>query len=339
MVSRLALDGAGRMAAPRQTPYHHGMRIRSLAAVLGLACAGSSMGGPAKPSVVADDPGAFAKVIALDAKLEKVRGGFGFLEGTVWMPDGYLLFSDEGEGRSQIFKWSEKEGVTEFRHPSNMTNGNAVDRQGRLISCEQDIRAVTRTEADGSRTTLVDRCDGKRFNSPNDVVVKSDGTIWFSDPAYGLPKGEQKEYAGNHVFRFDPATKRVTAVVTDMAWPNGLAFGPDEKTLYVSDTGRDRFIRAFDVRADGTLGAGRVVCRTDKGAPDGFRIDGDGRIWTSAGDGVHVFTPDGKRIGKILVPESPANLCFGGADGRTLFIAARTGLYRIRVNVTAAHER
>ena len=310
------------------------MNRHAFGTVIAVLCVARSAA--ADGPVRADDPAEFAKLVAPDAKLEKVRGDFGFLEGTVWMPGGYLLFSDEGPGRNTIFKWAQQGGVTVFRRPSNTTNGNAVDRQGRLVSCEQDIRAVTRTEADGSRVTLAERYQGKRFNSPNDVVVKSDGTVWFSDPPYGLPKGQARELPGNDVFRFDPRAKTVTAVVTDMRWPNGLAFSPDEKRLYVSDTGRDRFIRAYDVHPDGTVGDGRVLCRTDKGVPDGFRVDAGGRIWSSAGDGVHVFTPDGKRIGKILVPETPANLCFGGADGRTLFIAARTGLYRIGVNVTTA---
>ena len=285
----------------------------------------------------ADDAVAMAKLVPPDAKVEKLRGGFGFLEGTCWMPAGHLLFSDEGPGRDTIFKWTEADGVTPFRHPCNTTNGNTVDRDGRLISCEQDLRAVVRTEADGTRVTLVDHYDGHRLNSPNDVVVKSDGTVWFTDPPYGLPKGQQKEQAGNYVFRFDPATKAVTAVVTDMHMPNGIAFSPDESVLYVSDTAGDaRHIKAFDVRPDGTVASGRVLCKTDHGAPDGFRLDSDGRIWTSAGDGVQVFTPDGKLVGRIAVPESPANVCFGGADGHTLFIAARTGLYRLATTVMAA---
>ena len=307
-------------------------------AVVSLACLAGRVTRAEGPFVT-DDPAAFAKLVAADARPVKVRGGFGFLEGTCWMPQGYLLFSDEGPGRSTIFRWSDRDGVTVFRHPSNTTNGNAVDRQGRLVSCEQDVRAVTRTEADGTRTTLCDRYRGKRFNSPNDVVVRSDGTVWFSDPPYGLPKGQTQELPGAYVFRFDPATGSVTAVVTDMRMPNGLAFSPDERRLYVSDTGPDRFIRAYDVNGDGTVGRGRVACRIDVGVPDGFRVDADGRIWSTAGDGIQVFTPDGKRVGKVRFPETPANLCFGGADGRTLFVADRSALYRMPVRVTAPHGR
>ena len=285
---------------------------------------------------IADGPTPrMADLLAPGAKVEKIQGGFGFLEGTVWVGD-HLIFSDEGDGRDTLFRYDDRGGVSVFRHPCRSTNGNTLDRQGRLLSCEQDARAVVRAEADGTLTTLVDRYDGHRFNSPNDVVVKSDDSVWFTDPSYGLPKGQPRELPGCYVFRFDPATKAVTAVVTDMRMPNGLAFSPDEKTLYVSDTDRARHIRAFDVHADGTLGPGRELCKLDKGAPDGFRVDADGRIWTSAGDGVQVFAPDGKLIGKVPVPESPANVCFGGPAGHTLFIAARTGLYRVETTVTGA---
>ncbi len=288
------------------------------------------------PTARADDPAEFAKLVAPAARVEKVRGGFGFLEGTVWTPAG-LVFSDEGPGRSDLLRWTAAGGVTVFRHPSNTSNGNTLDRQGRLVTCEQDLRAVTRTDADGHVVTLVDRYQGKRFNSPNDVVVKSDGTVWFTDPPYGLPAGQRRELDGNWVFRFDPATGGVTAAVTDMHMPNGIAFSPDESRLYVSDTNDEmRHIRVYDVHADGTAGAGRVLCRTDKGVPDGFRVDRDGRIWSSAGDGVQVFAADGRTVGKIAVPETPANVCFGGPDGHTLFIAARTGLYRIPVLVSGA---
>ena len=166
--------------------------------------------------------------------------------------------------------------------------------------------------------TLVDRFDGKKFNSPNDAVVKSDGTIWFTDPPYGLPKGETKEQDGNYVFRFDPKTKTTTLAAKDFDMPNGLCFSPDEKKLYVADSGKPRHIRVFDVQPDGTLTGGAVFCQIDKGVPDGIRCDAQGRIFSSAGDGVHIFSPDGKLIGKILVPETPANLCFGGTDGKTL---------------------
>ena len=178
-----------------------------------------------------------------------------------------------------------------------------------------------------SITILVDHFDGKKFNSPNDVVVKSDGTIWFSDPPYGTPKGQAKELDGNYVFRFDPATKLIAKVADGFDMPNGLCFSPDEKTLYVADSGKPHHIRAFAVRADNTLNTGDVLCVIDNGIPDGIRCDEKGDIWSSAGDGVQIFSSAGALIGKIPVPESPANLCFGGPDGKTLFITARTTLY------------
>jgi gluconolactonase len=191
--------------------------------------------------------------------------------------------------------------------------------------------------------TVVDAFDGKKLNSPNDVVVKSDGTLWFTDPEYGLKndpnaKGKKlgKEQEANHVFRHDPKTGKTTALVNDFVQPNGLAFSPDEKKLYVADSGTPKHIRVFDVKADGTVSGGSVFCKIDVGGPDGIRVDQDGRVWSSAGDGVQIFNPNGALIGKILVPEAPANLCFGGADGKTLFITARKSLYSVKVNVTGA---
>ncbi len=197
-------------------------------------------------------------------------------------------------------------------------------------------------EKDGTLKTLVDSFDGKKLNSPNDVVVKSDGSVWFTDPEYGLKTNPQtkqregKEQAANHVFRHDPKTGKTTIVVKDCGQPNGLAFSPDEKRLYIADSGTPKHIRAFDVAADGSLSGGQVLCKIDKGGPDGIRVDKDGRIWSSAGDGVQIFAKDGSLIGKILVAEAPANLTFGGADGKTLFITARKSLYSIPVNVTGA---
>jgi gluconolactonase len=183
---------------------------------------------------------------------------------------------------------------------------------------------------------LIETHDGKRFNSPNDVVVKSDGTIWFTDPTYGLPKGEPREIDKQLVIRFDPKTGRTSAVADDFDMPNGLCFSPDEMKLYVADSGKPHHVRVFDVRDDGTLVNGRIFCDIRPGVPDGIRCDEHGNLWSTAGDGIHVFSPDGKLIMKIPVPESPANLCFGGADGKTLFITARTSLYSIRTNVTGA---
>lgn len=276
----------------------------------------------------------FKKCVAADARVEKLAGDLGFTEGPAWHPEGFLVFSDIPN--NELKKWTRDGGLTTFRKPSQNVNGNTIDRQGRLVSAEHSARRVSVTEKDGMVKMVVDRYDGKKFNSPNDVVVKSDGTFWFTDPPYGLPKGEPKEQAGNYVYRFDPRNGRTSLVSTNHDMPNGLAFSPDEKKLYVADSGKPRHIRVYDVQADGTLGGGGEFCKIDKGGPDGIRCDAAGRVWSSAGDGVHIFAPDGTLIGKILTPEGPANLGFGGKDGQTLFITARKGLYSIPVLVTGA---
>jgi gluconolactonase len=302
---------------------------------------------------VINDPAEFAKCVAPDARVRKLAGGFKFTEGPAWLTGsegGFLVFSDIPA--SEMKKWTPEGGIAVFRKPSNQSNGNTVDRQGRLITCEHESRRVTRTEKDGTITVLAERFEGKRLNSPNDVVVKSDDTIWFTDPPYGLPRQtEGKELDKQHVFRLDPATGKLTSLISDMDRPNGLCFSPDEKRLYVANSGQARHIRVFDVRSDGTVANGRLFCEMDIGAPDGIRCDADGRVWSSAGDGVHIFSPDGKLIGKILTPlvdnpqkpgqkmrETPANLCFGGADGRTLFMTARTSLYAIPVRMGEARR-
>jgi gluconolactonase len=264
------------------------------------------------------------------AKVQKLAGDMKFLEGTVWI-GRRLIFSDIAGNK--LYQYTPGKGISVFRDDSAANNGNTVDRQGRLISCVQGRRAVERTEADGTITTLADRFEKKKFNSPNDVVVKSDDSIWFTDPPYGLPKGQKRELDHQWVYRIDPKTKAVTAVVTDMEMPNGLCFSPDEKLLYVGDSGKPHHIRVYDVAADGTTVAnGRVFCTIDNGVPDGMRVDPTGRLWSTAGDGVDVFDTGGKLIRKISVPETPANLCFGGDDGKTLFIAARTSLYCLKVD-------
>ncbi len=282
------------------------------------------------------DEAEFKKVIASDARLVKQATGMSFTEGPVWLEwdGGFLVFSDIPA--NELKQWTATGGLATFRAPSFNANGNTVDREGRLITCEHSGRRVSILESDGTLRTLVDRHDGRKFNSPNDAVVKSDGTVWFTDPPYGLPRGETKEQEGNFVFRFDPKMKATTIVARDFDMPNGLCFSPDEKRLYIADSGKPRHLRVFEVQNDGTLTGGAVFAKIDQGVPDGIRSDIEGRVWSSAGDGVHVFAPDGKLIGKILVPEGPANLCFGGKDGTTLFITARTSLYSISVLVKGA---
>ncbi len=279
----------------------------------------------------------FKEIVPANAKVEKLAGGFRFIEGPVWIEKegGYLVFSDIPA--NELKKWT-VEGVTTFRNPSQNANGNNLNLQGQLISAEHSGRRVSLTLDDRKVETVVDQFEGKKFNSPNDVVVKSDGTYWFTDPDYGLG-GKPKEMEGNWVFRHDPKSRQTSPLVKDFDKPNGLCFSPDETRLYVADSGRPRHIRVFDVK-NGAVANGRVFCEIDKGGPDGIRADAEGRIWSSAGDGVHIFNLDGKLIGKILVPEAPANLCFGGKDFKTLYITARTGLYKIDVAVAGdRHKR
>jgi gluconolactonase len=277
----------------------------------------------------------FHKIVPANAELKKLAGGMHFLEGPAWFArdGGYLIFSDIPAER--LMKWSAKEGLTIFRTNTLGANGNTVDRDGRLITCGHISRRMMITEKDGTIRTLVERYEGGRFNSPNDAVVKSDGTIWFSDPDYGLGKATP-EVPGQYVYRFEPETGKIAPVVKNCDKPNGLCFSPDEKRLYVADSGAPHEIRVYDVRKDGTVANGRVFCVIDKGVPDGIRCDETGRVFSSAGDGAQIFDADGKLVGKILVPETPANLCFGGKERKTLFITARSSLYSIELNVKGA---
>jgi len=278
----------------------------------------------------------FKKVVPAGAKLERLATGLKFTEGPVWLAEagGSLVFSDIPA--DELKQWTPQGGLTAFRQPSFNANGNTLDRKGRLVTCEHSGRRVSIQEKDGPLRTLVDRYDGRKFNSPNDAVVKSDGTVWFTDPPYGLAKGETKEQDGNYVFRFDPRTQATTLVAKELEMPNGLCFSVDESKLYVADSGQPHHLRVFEVQPEGTLRGGGVFCVIDQGVPDGIRCDAQGQIFSSAGDGVHIFSPEGKLIGKILVPETPANLCFGGVDGKTLFITARTSLYSLPLRVRGA---
>jgi gluconolactonase len=277
-------------------------------------------------------------IVPEGARIEKLAGGFQFTEGPVWAAEGYLLFSDIPN--NVVLKWDAKSGkVTDYRRPSGNTNGNTLDRQGRLVSCEHSGRRVARQERDGSFTTVVDRYQGKRLHSPNDVVVKSDGAIYFTDPPYGLPKQDEdpaRELPHNGVYRFKDG--QLTLLSTELKRPNGLAFSPDEKTLYVANSDPQRKLwMAYAVQADGTLGAGRVFfdvsSSQEDGLPDGMRVDRLGNLYCTGPGGVWIFSPAGKHLGTIRPAEVPANCAFGDADGKTLYMTARTGLYRIRLNV------
>jgi gluconolactonase len=279
--------------------------------------------------------------------LEKLHTGMRWAEGPVYFADlRCLVWSDVPS--SCMLKLDEDSGrVSVFRHDSNYSNGNTRDRQGRLITCEHALRRLSRTEWDGSVATLVDRYQGKRLNSPNDVVVKSDGTVWFTDPTYGISAEyeggkAESEIGSRNVFRFDPGDGKLTVAVDDFAQPNGLAFSPDEKRLYVADSGfwpdpsAPHHIRAFDVADDGSLRNSRVLIEINPGVADGFRVDRSGNIWTSAGDGVQCITSDGELIGKIPLPEKVANVAFGGPKRNRLYICGHTSLYAIFLNTTGA---
>lgn len=274
-----------------------------------------------------------------NAPVKQLATGFDWVEGPVWFGDANcLLFSDIPNNR--IMRWSPETGISIYREPSSFSNGHTRDRQGRLISCEHGSRQVTRTEHDGSLTVIADQFDGKRLNSPNDVVVKSDGTIWFSDPHYGIMtnyegyKSEQE--LSCNVYRVDPKNGNIQAVITDMNCPNGLAFSADEKQLYVADTGRifsddEQLIKVYEV--DGSACEnGRDFFKIEPGCADGIRFDSDGNLWSSAADGVHCISPDGVLLGKILVPETVSNICFGGRSKHQLFITATTSIYTIHLN-------
>lgn len=288
----------------------------------------------------------FQSLIVKNADLEELHTGCRWAEGPVWLADARcLLWSDIPNQR--MLRWVPEGGVSTFRAPSNFTNGNTRDRQGRLVSCEHGTRRVTRTEIDGTITVLADSYQGRRLNSPNDVVVRSDGSIWFTDPTYGILsdyegyKAEPEQTARN-VFRLDPDTGALESAVDDFIQPNGLAFSPDESKLYIADSGGSsdetlpRHIRVFDVEGGKRLTNGRLFCTIDKGVPDGMRVDTEGNVWTSAGDGVQCFAPDGALLGKILVPQVVANLTFGGPRRNRLFIAATKSLYSIYVTATGA---
>lgn len=283
------------------------------------------------------DP-AFGAYVIGNAPVKQIATGFDWVEGPVWFGDaGCLLFSDIPNNR--ILRWT-PEGLSTFRAPSNYANGHTRDRQGRLVSCEHGTRRVTRTELDGTITVIADSYQGKRLNSPNDVVVTADGAIWFSDPHYGIMTDYEGFRAEQelpcNVYRVDPSGQ-IAAMLTDFACPNGLAFSPDERRLYVADTGRmhssdPQHIRAFDVDEAGRLRGGGVFHKIVPGCADGMRVDSDGNLWSSAGDGVHCIAPDGHLMGKIRVPEVVSNICFGGRARHQLFITATTSVYSVILN-------
>ena len=287
----------------------------------------------------------FERCVRPGAPIERLADGCKWAEGPAYL-DGGVVWSDIPNNR--MLRWDEASGaVSVFRAPSDFANGNTLDPRGHLVTCEHGTRRVTRTEADGSITVLADRFDGKRLNSPNDVVVRSDGSVWFTDPSYGIDSDEEgyqaeSEIGACHVYRVDPDSGEVRIAADDFVMPNGLAFSVDERRLYVSDTGATKIeggpahIRVFDVGDDGSLSGGEVFATSTAGLFDGFRFDTDGRLWTSAGDGVHCLDPDGTLIGKVRLSEETANVVFGGPARDRLFITATSSLYAVAVAVRGA---
>ena len=288
----------------------------------------------------------FRRFVLPNAPLIELARGFAWLEGPVWFADhNCLLVSDLPNDR--IMRWTEDGGISVFRKPSGFANGHTRDRQGRLIGCSHQHRCVTRTELDGRITVLADRYNGKRLNSPNDVVCRSDGTIWFSDPQYGINTdyegGKQTAELPPALYKYDPADSSLRVMADDFAGPNGLAFSPDEQRLYVAESGPqfaanpERHIRVFNVADNGAkLTRSRVFHTVSPGFSDGFRLDQDGNLWTSAEDGVHCIAPDGTLLGKIKIPFTVSNLTFGGRNRSRLFICASHTLYAIYTNQRGA---
>lgn len=296
----------------------------------------------------------FLHYVLPNAALLKLADGFGWLEGPVWFADhDCLLFSDIPNDR--LMRWSEHSGITVFRSPSGFTNGNTRDRMGRLVSCSHQHRCLFRTEWDGTVSVLADRFEGKHLNSPNDVVCRSDGSLWFTDPTYGINTdyegGKQEAELPPSVYRLDEDGE-LTLVADDFQGPNGLAFSPDERLLYISETGRQfdadptQYIRVFEVSsrsasaasasAHAPLGSGRIFHKTAPGYTDGFRCDQDGNLWASAADGVHCVSPDGVLLGRIKIPSPVSNLTFGGRNRSRLFICASHTLYALYTNQRGA---
>jgi gluconolactonase len=297
------------------------------------------------PAVRALDP-RFDRCRLHNAAVERLATGYRWVEGPVWFGDHRCLVWSDIPG-NRMLRWDEATGVvTPFRSPADFANGHTRDRQGRLVSCEHLTRRVTRTEHDGSITVLIDRFDGKPLNAPNDVVVASDGSVWFTDPGYGILSDYEGRRAAlelpTAVYRLDPERGDAEPVVQDLERPNGLCFAPGESRLYVVDSGSTPgSIHVYDV-AEGRVGAGRRFADMSPGSSDGIRCDSEGNLWASAGgggdgyDGVHVFAPDGTLIGQVLLPEACANLCFGGVAGNRLFMAASRSIYALYVNATGA---
>lgn len=298
------------------------MTIRRVAVVVAFALA--------VPAQVTIHAAGGEAVVAADAVVEKLGGDMQFVEGPVWLaPQRALVFSDIPRGK--LMRWTRQGGVVEWLDVEQ-ANGNTLDLQGRLISCQHFGRNLVRHDGDGGLSVLAARCDGLRLNSPNDVAVRNDGTIWFTDPTYGL-RQRSKEQPGNFVYRLEPRTGAVTIVQRDFDMPNGICFAPDHGRIYIADSGRKQRVGAFTIAADGALSEPLFWL---EGGADGIRCDRLGHLYTTARDGVRVWSPLGERLATIALPEQPANCAFGGDGFSTLFVTARTSLYRVELKVRGA---
>jgi sugar lactone lactonase YvrE len=272
------------------------------------------------------------KILAPNTEVERVAGGFKFTEGPVWHPDGFLLFSDIPA--NTIYKWQPGQETTIFRQPSGNANGNTLDRSGRLITAEHGNRRVSLTENNGEIVTLADRYQEKQLNSPNDLVVKSDGSIYFTDPPYGI-KSEQEELGFYGVYRLTP-DGTLTLLVNDFVRPNGIALSPDETKLYVNDSQKGH-IRVFEINSDGKLDNGKLFAElkpfSEEGAADGLKVDIKGNVYSTGPGGVWIFSPKGEQLGIIKTPEPPTNIAWGNRDRQTLYITANTSIYRISLKI------
>jgi gluconolactonase len=291
----------------------------------------------------------FERLVPADAELVRLADGAIWAEGPVYLPDDDAVVWSDVRG-NVVRRWSAADGSSELYRPSDFANGHTLDHDGTILACEHGPRRISRYESDGTRTTVVDRFEGKRLNSPNEIIVASDGAIWFTDPPYGILDDSEgyradSELGGCFVFRLDPSTGELTVATDALEHPNGLAFSPDETTLYVSDTsaarveGGNHHILAFDVVDSRRLALPRVFTVIEPGWPDGLRVDVAGNVWTSAGDGIHVLDAAGVELGRILLPETASNCTFGGADGMRLFITATSTLWSIDVGVSGAAAR
>lgn len=278
-----------------------------------------------------------AQLVDPKAEIKEIAADLKFTEGPVWIPgEGKLIFSDIPADR--LYVWKPNGELKVWREPSRQGNGNLLDPEGRLVTCEHKGRQVTRTEKNGDLTVLAGTYQGKALNSPNDAAFKSDGSLWFTDPSYGLGKGNPGDQGGNFVYRLDPEAKEPVRVAEGFHQPNGICFSPDEKILYIGDSGRFHHVRRFRVEEDNSLTEDGVFTVITPWVPDGMKCDAAGRLYVAAGDGVQVYRADGTHLGTFHTPKPASNLCFGGPENRTLFITAVDRVWEVELRPAAPKD-